>query len=84
MNQSQKPEGMGKSMHERDLQDNTYMQMIPEQDHNVTNEPTSMHYSTSMNTNMRASMPHRPCEKEEFDHYQDYFNQWAQSLNYPG
>jgi len=74
---SLKRDSMGRSMHERDLQDNTYNEMIPEQDE--SNE-TSNQYSMSMQTNMRNSMPDNS-KVNETDHYQDYFNQWAKSFN---
>jgi hypothetical protein len=71
---------MGRSMNERDLHDNTSMDMIPEQDENITGDPNSMNYNMSMNTNMRHSMP-QAARRPEADHYEEYFNQWAQSLN---
>lgn len=78
LHHSQKNDTMGRSMNERDFNDGTYEDMIPEQDGNVTHEPPSMQYSVSMNTNMRQSMPTNI--QNEVDHYQDYFNEWAQSL----
>ena len=55
--------------------------MVPEHDENFNQDPNSVLYSASVNnTNMRRSMPSGQ-DREENDHYQEYFYQWAQSLN---
>jgi hypothetical protein len=78
--ESQKRDTLGRSMNERDFDDNTYNEMIPEQDENVTNEPTEGQYSVSLNPNMRQSLPFGYSNKD-VDHYQELFNEWAQSFN---
>ena len=86
---SRKNDTLERSMNEGDLREGKLAQfiflifaaMIPEHDENVTQDPASMLYSASVNnTNMRRSLPNIQ-EKEELDHYQEYFYQWAQSLN---
>lgn len=78
--ESQKRDTLERSMNERDLEDNTYTKMIPEQDGDITNGPTEGHYSVSVNTNMRQSLPLGYSGKN-IDHYEDLFNEWVQSFN---
>ena len=68
----------GRSMNERELNDNTCGIAEGENEINVTTDPNSRNYS--VNTNMRNSMPVMNQTNDD-EQCQEYFNQWAQSLN---